>query len=173
MKRPFVNLILLFILFFSTVTFAQSDYRVSLLYDVKMKAVGPYETSIEGEWNFLFRFGYRYKNWEYQAFVENFESISYGAAGVGVNYLFLIEDSEKRFNRWEIGVGPGIGIIVRKELGVEAPFYELNGEFRYFFNKKLGATLLGNMKYRNDLVIRYDEENPWRLSGFLGLVYMW
>ena len=77
---------------------AQNDFRASLLYDVKMKRVGPYETSETGEWNLLLRFGYRHNHWEYQAFVENFKSISYGAIGVGVNYLFLIEDSKKRFN---------------------------------------------------------------------------
>jgi hypothetical protein len=174
MKKSFKFLLFCFLfVFFTSSISAQSDYRISLLYDAKMRAVGPYETSLKGEWNFLLRFGYRYKNWEYQAFVENFKSISYGAMGIGVNYLFLIEDSKNRFNRWEIGVGPGVGIIVRQELGVETPFYELNGEFRYFFNKKLGASLLGNMKYRNDLVVEYDEEDPWRLSGFIGLVYRW
>lgn len=164
---------LFFLISYVANTFSQNDFRASLSYDVKMKAVGPYETSETGEWNFLARFGYRHKNWEYQAFLENFESISYGAAGVGVNYLFLISDSQNRFNRWEIGVGTGIGVIVRKELGVQAPFYEFNGDFRYFFSKRWGASLLGNLKYRSDLVERYDEDDPWRLSGFLGLIYRW
>lgn len=162
-------------LFWSFVSFGQDQkgFRTSLSYDVKMKAVGPYETSETGEWNFLYRFGYLHKHIEYQFFLENFNAISYGAIGVGVNYLFFIEDSKKRFNRWEIGAGPGVGIIVRRELGVEEPFFELNGDFRYFFSKKWGVSVLGNLKHRSDLVERYNEEDPWRLSGFAGVMFRW
>lgn len=152
---------------------AQNDFRMSLLYDVKMKAVGPYETSETGEWDLLFRFAYRHKHWEYQFFLENFYAIKYGAIGFGAHYLYFIEDANKNFYRWEFAAGPGIGIIVREELGVEEPFFELNGDIRYFFNRSIGISVLGNLKYRTDLVERYDEEDPWRLSGFLGLVYRW
>ena len=147
--KPFKSIFIfcLLFLFLNKTSFAQKekDFRVSLGYDPKMKLLGPYETSEEGEWNLLFRFAHRRKHMEYTLFLETFDAISYGALGVGVNYLFLIKDSQNRFNRWEFGIGPGFGVIVRKELDVKENFFELNGEFRYFFNKNLGLTFLGNL----------------------------
>ena len=152
---------------------AQNDFRVSLSFDPKMKALGPYDYSEDGEWNLLLKAAYKSKFMEYSFFLEGFDAISSGAMGVNVNYVFSLKDKQNRFDRWEFGIGPGFGVIYREELDVEENFFELNGEIRYFFNKHLGAMLLGNLKYRSDLVKEYDEEDPWRLSSFLGLIYRW
>ena len=176
MKKRFTLILsLCFLIFFKMIGYSQkdNDFRVSLSYDPKMKALGPYDYSEEGEWNVMFKFAYRRKHMEYSMFLEGFDAISYSAAGLNVNYLILLRDKKDRFNRWEFGVGPGIGTILRQELGVKTMFFELNGEIRYFFNNHLGAMLLGNLKYRSDLVKEYDEKEPWRLSSFLGLVYRW
>ncbi|MEI6866269.1 hypothetical protein [Flavicella sp.] len=141
--------------------------------DPKMKVLGPYDYSDKGELNFLFRFGYRFKHIEYSVFLETFDAIGYRAYGLNANYFFLLEDSKRRFNQWELGLGPGIGIVDRKKINVEGFFFEVNGEVRYFFNKHLGISLLENLKHRTDLVIRYNEKRPLRLSGFLGIIYRW
>ncbi|MDG1806087.1 hypothetical protein [Flavicella sp.] len=151
----------------------ESDFRVSLSADPKMIVVGPYETSESGEWDLLLRFAYRRKHFEYSVFYEGFKAISYSSAGINVNYLFFKKDAQSRFNRLEFGVGPGFGVIVRKELDVRENFIELNGEFRYFFNKNIGLMFLGNLKYRSDLVVRYNETEPWRFSNFWGVIYRW
>lgn len=174
MKKKGTYLIAFFMLsMFVSNSTAQSKFKTSISFDPKMMTVGPYEHSEKGEWNLLFRFAYRKNHFEYSIFLESFEAISYGAIGVNANYLFLIPDDLNRFDRWELGVGPGFGVIYREELLVKEYFFEFNGEGRYFFNKHLGLMLLGNLKYRSDLVVRYDEKNPWRLSAFFGLVYRW
>ena len=121
----------------------------------------------------MLKFAYRRKHLKYSLFLEGFDAISYSAAGINVNYLILLKDRESRFNRWEFGIGPGIGTILREELGVKTTFYELNGEIRYFINKNIGFMILGNCKYRLDLVKEYQEDEPWRLSTFLGMIYRW
>ena len=174
-KKITLVLSLCFLIFFKMIGYSQkdNDFRVSLSFDPKMIIVGPYETSEKGEWDLLLRFAHRRKHFEYTLFYEGFKSISYSSAGIGVNYLFLKKDAKSRFNRLEMGLGPGFGVIVRKELDVRENYFEFNGEFRYFFNKHLGLMFLGNFKYRNDLVARYDEDEPWRFSNFWGIIYRW
>lgn len=176
MKKSNLFCLFLLVLFlFSKISYSQedNDFRVSLSFDPKMIIVGPYSHSEQGEWDLLLRFAYRNKHMEYSLFAEAFKSISYGAAGVNINYLFYIKEAKNQFNRWEFGVGPGFGLIVRKELDLKENFIEFNGEARYFFNNGLGVMLLGNLKYRSDLVVKYDEDEPWRLSSFVGLIYRW
>ena len=167
------SLFILFLVAFTSKAFAQNDFRVALSFDPKMKIYGPYDYSTSGEWNLLLRGAFKHKNFEYALFLEGFDAISYGAIGINVNYVFGIQDKQNRFDRWEFAVGPGYGVVLREELDVYEDIIEFNGDTRYFFNKNLGLQLLGNLKYRSDLVEEYDEEDPWRLSAFFGLIYRW
>lgn len=166
---------LVLLLFFSAKSYAQkeSDFRVALSFDPKMKLYGPYDYSTSGEWNLLLRGFYKRNHFEYGIFIEGFDAISYGAIGINVNYVFELPDKKNRFSRWEFAPGLGYGVVLREELDVYEDIIEANGDIRYYFNKNFGLQLLGNLKYRSDLVTEYDEEDPWRLSAFFGLIYRW
>ncbi len=69
-------------------TYAQNNFRISFSYDLKMKKLGPCETSETGQWNFLFRFAYGHNHQYYHAFLENFNLYVNGSARVGVNCFF-------------------------------------------------------------------------------------
>lgn len=168
--------VVVFLIFFISVkSFSQkeSDFRVALSFDPKMKIYGPYDYSTSGEWNLLLRGFYKRNRFEYGLFIEGFDAISYGAVGININYVFEILEKNKQFNRWEFAVGPGYGAVIREELEVYEDIIEFNGDTRYYFNNHLGVQLMGNLKYRTDLVVEYEEDDPWRLSAFFGLIYRW
>ena len=87
----------------------------------------------------------------------------YSRFTVGLGKYFPIDD-------FEVGGFANIGLLKRKY--VETPLtYSFLGELNYNLDEHWSLSLHLEYVYRIDLVILWDENNPWKPNGLIGVKY--
>lgn len=171
---------LIFICLMSIVSFSQTKGYVSLSVDPLMMTQGPYAESSKGQLDFIIRGGItKGEHSEFGAYYECFQVIDYNGYGVFYNYKLSIKNNNRAYNKWEFAIGPELGVIKRyieetdKEKNSVHLNTALNGEIRYFINKKFGILIASNLRYRPDLSHYYDSKDLIKYNGYIGFIFKW
>ena len=159
-----------FILFVNMYCSAQKNGFVSLVIDPKMLIMGPYETSEQGELDFIVKLSDHTKNSEIGIAYERFASIDYSSYGIFYNQKIdfnIIKDTS-----YILGFESG---FIRRQLEdhVLKMSFAFNAGVRYDINSSIGVEVSSNYRYRSDLVELYNESNPMMFSGYMGVYYNW
>lgn len=155
---------------FSKNCFSQGGI-VTLLIDPTMMMIGPYDTSTSGELDFILKVADKTNNHETGLSLEVFDAIDYYSAGVFSNYNI----SSLNIKNIEYTVGGEVGLIERnidEEMSIH-PSFAFNTSIRLSLNEDIGVELASSIRYRNDLVHIYDESQPMKFNGYVGMIYKW
>lgn len=172
--------ILLIIVFLTTLT-AQSQYEdydkffVSLGFDPHLATTGAYDYDTTPTLDIQLKFGTRLVKGFETGLQFEYANLKpyYFSSGIFLNYII---SNRKSTIFYAIGI-EGVMIdrgfnqaMEDKALDIVLS-YGFNGEVRFKVYKGLYIGLLGNVLKREDLVQMYDEQNPFKFSGFVRFIY--